>query len=181
MRLDIPCPCCKRRLRRHSSKSQTRDVVTKGKIYRIPIIRLRCPRCDKTYSLLPSFVSRYNAYANYVRECIARWFLSGISLAHILRCLCIIRDIPIVSLRSLYRWKKQWRPRFESWMLNARSRMAKELESSHLLLDLYRHGMDSLVERELVFSFALGADHSRPRIGRWLDQFNLHVPPAERW
>jgi len=180
--LDIPCPCCKRRLRRHTCTSQTRDVVTKGKVYRIPIIRLRCPKCDKTYSLLPSFVSRYNPYANYIRECIGRWILSGISLTQILQCLCAIQDIPIVSLRSLYRWKRRWLLRFEPWYVKSRIRVAKDLESSRVLLDLYRSNMDARLELDLVFTYSLGADgHSRPRVGKWLDRLNLLAPPDERW
>jgi hypothetical protein len=179
--MDIPCPCCNRRLRRHSNKSKTRDVVTKIKIYRIPIIRLRCPKCDKTFSLIPSFIAPYNSYANYIRELIGRWLLSGVSLVHLLQCLCAIRDIPIVSLRSLYRWKRQWWRRFDSWFLSTRSRMAADYEFSRVLLDLYRHGMDSKQERSLVFDYFLGTHVPLPRVGNLLSAFNLHVPLAERW
>lgn len=179
--LDVPCPCCNRRLRRHTNKSKTRDVVTKTKVYRIPIIRLRCPKCDKTYSLIPSFVTPYNAYANYIREVIGRWLLTGIPLVRILQCLCAISDVPIVSLRSLYRWKRRWWRRFESWFLGTRSRMASDYESSRVLLDLYRHGMDSKQERSFVFSYYLGASDPLPRMGKLLNAFNLYVPPAERW
>src|SRR5690606_27402490 len=67
MTLDIPCPCCNRRLRKHTNKSHTRDVLMKTKTYRIPIIRLRCSKCDRTFSLLPSFISTQLAYANPIR------------------------------------------------------------------------------------------------------------------
>lgn len=179
--LDIPCPCCNRKLRRHTTNSKTRDVVTNTKVYRIPIIRLRCPKCDKTFSLIPSFIAPYNAYANYIRELIGRWLLSGIPMVRILQCLCAVSNCPIVSLRSLYRWKRRWWRRFESWYLNTRSRMATAYESSRVLLDLYINGMDSKQERSLVFSYYLATKAPLPQVGKLLDAFNLHTPPAERW
>lgn len=179
--LDIPCPCCHLRLRRHTTNSKTRDVVTKTRVHRIPIIRFRCPKCDKTYSLIPSFVAPYNAYANYIREFIGRWLLSGIPMVRILQCLCAISDFPIVSLRSLYRWKRRWWRLFESWYLDTRSRMATAYESSRVLLDLYIHGMDSNQERSLVFSYYLNTSTLLPRAGKLLHAYNLNTPPAERW
>lgn len=179
--LNVLCPCCNRRLRRHTNRSKTRDVVTKTKVHRIPIIRLRCPKCDKTNFLIPSFVTPYNAYSNYIRELIGRWLLCGIPLVRILQYLCAIRDVPIISLRSLYRWKKRWWRCFESWFLGTTSRMASDYESSRVLLDLFWHGMVSKQERSLVFSYCLGTSHPLPRVVNLLTAFNLHVPPAGRW
>jgi hypothetical protein len=59
--------------------------------------------------------------------------------------------------------------------------MAADYESTRVLLDLYRHGMDSKQERSLVFSYYLGATDSLPRAGKLLNAFNLQAPPADRW
>lgn len=174
-----PCPRCSRKLRRHTNRSVLRNVVVRKRVYRIPIIRLRCPRCDETFSLIPSFVTPYNSYANYIREFVGRWVLSGIPMTHILRFLTAIEDFAIVSLRTLHRWKRKWKTRFEKWYLTTRSLMASDMESSSDLLELYRNGMDSEQERTLVFSHFLS--NSSLRQGKLLNIFNLRVPPAERW
>lgn len=50
------CPHCRGvvRLRRHGF--YWRNALEKGKQYRIPICRLRCPSCKKTVSLLPDLL-----------------------------------------------------------------------------------------------------------------------------
>lgn len=53
------CPHCKgqTRLARHSF--YWRNAITAAKQYRLPICRLICPSCRKTFSLLPSFLLPY--------------------------------------------------------------------------------------------------------------------------
>ena len=53
--MEIRCPCCGRRLRRHGR--YFRSVVLGGVLYRVPIYRRFCPRCHRTFSLCPCFLS----------------------------------------------------------------------------------------------------------------------------
>lgn len=39
-----------------------RNAITKYKVYRIYILRVKCPSCNKTYSVLPSFLIPYFQY-----------------------------------------------------------------------------------------------------------------------
>jgi hypothetical protein len=59
--------------------------------------------------------------------------------------------------------------------------MTADYESSRVLLDLYRQGMDSKQERSLVFSYYLATSAPLPQAGKLLNAFNLLTPPAERW
>jgi hypothetical protein len=105
--------------------------------------------------------------------------LEGIPLAHILELLCGIGGIPVVSLRSLYRWKRRFKERFGSWYLKTRREMASELDSDKNLLDLYRDGMNSDGERSLVLEYFLRSQ--LPRMGKLLGEINLHLPSALWW
>lgn len=49
------------RLHRHGFYS--RNVITRYTVYRVFILRLKCPSCNKTYSVLPSFLIPYYQYS----------------------------------------------------------------------------------------------------------------------
>ncbi|WP_417006708.1 DUF6431 domain-containing protein, partial [Aquibacillus salsiterrae] len=61
--IECNCPFCGRPLWNHGKYNRT--VHHKTKSYVIPIIRKRCPDCDKTFSLLPSFVRPWARFSNH--------------------------------------------------------------------------------------------------------------------
>ncbi len=57
------------KLHRHGFYS--RNVITKHKVHRISVLRVKCPSCDKTYSFLPPFVIPYYQYTfNLIFYCL---------------------------------------------------------------------------------------------------------------
>jgi len=57
------------KLHRHGFYS--RNVITKYKVHKISVLRVKCPSCDKTYSLLPPFVIPYYQYSfNLIFYCL---------------------------------------------------------------------------------------------------------------
>jgi len=70
------CPLClhPKRLRRHSF--YWRNAVFFYGELRIPILRLKCLSCDKTFSILPDFLLPYFQYSlQYILELLREYFL----------------------------------------------------------------------------------------------------------
>jgi hypothetical protein len=69
------CPICraKNRLLRHGFYE--RHAIDENGSYRIPICRLRCPDCEKTVSILPTFLLPYFQHAMDYIICILLAFL----------------------------------------------------------------------------------------------------------
>lgn len=173
---EIPCPCCHRKLRKHGQYE--RDVIFRNKSYTIPILRRRCTRCNKTFALIPCFIIPWGRFANPVRELLCRWLFKGISFTHLLNRLCT-NGIPILSSRTLYRWKAKFLDRWDTWFHEQRTLFAKEFEGGDGVLVLYREGMNAEQERETLLTFFLGK--WLPRKGAVLSKMNLRLPPSLRW
>jgi Domain of unknown function (DUF6431) len=174
---DTFCPCCGRRLRKHGSYKRT--VVLKHGVYVIPILRRRCPSCDVTFSLLPSFITPFMRFANHIREFLGRWLLAGVPLVRLPERLST-ESVSIVSLRTLYRWKRRLQSRFVAWWLEQRTAAAISPDLLESLLDSYRDGMNSEQERYLLFTHFFRGKRV-PRMGKLLSMINLQVPPQVRW
>ena len=65
----VLCPCCQRTYHRH----QVRDRAAWADCEhdeRIPVLRIRCPTCRATRTLLPDFLSPHRRYRNAPREAV---------------------------------------------------------------------------------------------------------------
>jgi transposase-like protein len=174
---EVKCPYCDRRLRKHGSYQ--RSIVFKRRIYTIPVLRRRCPSCDVTFSLLPCFTSPGMTFANHIREYMGRWLLAGACLSELPERLSTA-EVSIVSLRTLQRWRAKLFKRGEDWFLKQRLLLANEYEDGDGILALYREGLHSRQEIELLLTFFLGST-SLPRKGSIISKMNLRLPPAIRW
>lgn len=105
--MEIPCPCCGRRLRRHGR--YFRSVVLGVVLYRVPVYRRFCPRCRRTFSLCPCFLRPYGQFALPVHEAAARLLVRGKSPERIAERLCRGPEAGGVSGRTILRWQKRWR------------------------------------------------------------------------
>lgn len=173
---DVNCPQCQRKSRKHGHYK--RNVIFKRVTYRIPVLRRRCPHCNITFSLLPFFVIPWNSFSNTLREFCGRLFFQRVPITHFPDYFSW-NNAPVVSLRTLFRWKARFLTHWKSWKVNQRSRLAREYELGEGLLPLYRKGMNTEQERNLLLSASL-AD-KLPRKGRLLSAMNLVLPPSGRW
>ena len=105
--MEIHCPCCGRRLRRHGR--YFRSVVLGTALYRIPVYRRLCPRCRRTFSLCPCFLRPYSQFSLPVHEAAARLLVSGRSPDAIAERLCPGPTTGGVSGRTILRWQKRWK------------------------------------------------------------------------
>jgi hypothetical protein len=118
-------------------------------------------------------------FANHIREYMWRWLGMGERLAELPERLSTTQ-ISILSLRTLQRWKAKLIKRWEDWFLRQRWLLASEHENGDGILALYREGLNSQQEKELLLTFFLGGT-SLPRKGSILSKINLRLPPAMRW
>lgn len=105
--MEILCPCCGRRLRRHGR--YFRSVALGAALYRVPVYRRFCPRCRRTFSLCPCFLRPYSQFALPVHEAAARLLVRGRSPDHIAERLCQGPQAGGVSGRTILRWQRRWR------------------------------------------------------------------------
>ena len=105
--MEILCPCCGRRLRRHGR--YFRNVVLGTALYRVPVYRRLCPRCHRTFSLCPCFLRPYSQFALPVHEAAARLLVQGRSPDGIAEHLCQGPETGGVSGRTILRWQRRWK------------------------------------------------------------------------
>lgn len=103
------CPICARSLRRHGR--YFRSLVYGQVLQLLPVYRCLCPRCKKTFSLLPAFMRPYSHFGLCVREAAARLLASGGKVDVLAGRLCRSSSAGGVSVRTLRRWLRSWRQR----------------------------------------------------------------------
>lgn len=103
--MEIVCPYCGRRLRRHGR--YFRRVVLGTVLYRIPVYRRLCSRCRKTFSLCPCFLRPYSQFALPVHEAAARLLVQGRSPDRVSELLCQGPGAGGVSGRTILRWQRR--------------------------------------------------------------------------
>jgi hypothetical protein len=176
--IDVDCPICNRRTKKHGKYK--RMVHTKNQSYQISVLRRRCSYCDHTFSLLPCFLTPRARFSNVFREFIGRWLLRGIPLAHLEKQLTH-NNIPTVSLRTLRRWKKRFKERFEVWMSEQRMNVAHNYSQGVAVLELYCRGMNPIEECEFYLTVFFGGEQNIPARGRLLSTLNLRLPLSLSW
>lgn len=102
--MEIYCPCCGRRLRRHGR--YFRWVVLGVELYRIPVYRRFCPHCRRTFSLCPCFLRPYSQFSLHAHEAAVRLLVQGRSPDGIAERLCPGPRTGGVSGRTIQRWQK---------------------------------------------------------------------------
>jgi transposase-like protein len=105
--MEIACPYCGHRLRRHGR--YFRRVVLGTVLYRVPVYRRLCPRCRKTFSLCPCFLRPYSQFAQPVHEAAARLLVQGRSPDRVSELLCQGPEAGGVSKRTILRWQRRWK------------------------------------------------------------------------
>lgn len=111
--MEILCPHCGRRLRRHGR--YFRNVVLGTVLYRLPIYRRFCPDCRKTFGLCPCFLRPYSHFALPVHEAAARLLVQGRSPEHIAERLCLGPQTGGVSGRTVLRWQRRLKAVAANW------------------------------------------------------------------
>lgn len=105
--MEIQCPCCGRRLRRHGR--YFRRVVLGTVLYQVPVYRRLCPRCRRTFSLCPCFLRPYSQFALPAHEAAARLLVQGKSPDGVAERLCQGPQAGGVSGRTILRWQRRWK------------------------------------------------------------------------
>lgn len=81
----IGCQCCGYKGRLHRHGYYFRNAITQNSIYRIPILRFKCPICNKIYSALPSFLIPYFQYIfDFIFSCLYDSYISKLSYKQII-------------------------------------------------------------------------------------------------
>lgn len=123
--LALRCAGCGRQMREHGAHH--RSVVTRRRIYRIPIYRWFCPRCKHTCSVLPDFLCPYARFVTLLREVVVRRRLQrGRSWRDLAREISS-PAVSVVSERTLRRWVRTvrgiagtWGQFLTAWLLEQR-------------------------------------------------------------
>lgn len=169
--MDISCPCCGRVTRKHGKYEKT--IHFKHQSYRISILRRRCPDCNKTFSLMPSFSIPWGRFGNHLYEVFVRWILEGIPV-HRLAEWVTTASVSVVSHKTLYRWKRRFEDFIVSWLVDQRKRLAAEFAEGDGVLSLYRQGLSTKEELQLLLAFYFyEVGSSVPGIGRVLSVLNV--------
>lgn len=166
----IYCPCCGRITRRHGKYEKW--VHFKHQSFRIPIMRRRCPDCNKTFSLMPCFSLSWARFANHIYEFFVRWSMAGIPISQLAEWLTT-SSVSVISLKTLYRWKKRFFDLMGNWWISQRKEWAEKFQEADGLLSLYRNGMNSNQEIHFLLSFYFGKNESVPRRGRLFSMIYL--------
>ncbi|WP_345774247.1 DUF6431 domain-containing protein [Cytobacillus sp. S13-E01] len=169
---EVFCPCCGRKTRKHGKYKKT--IHFKHQSFRIPIMRRRCPDCNKTFSLMPCFAIPWGRFAIHIYEFLGRWLISGIPISQLAELLTT-SSVSVVSLKTLYRWKRRFQELWGNWWIDQRKKWIAEFDGEEGVLPLYREGISSSQEIQLLLSFFFN-DGAIPCKGRLLSMINLRQP-----
>ncbi|WP_412734015.1 transposase [Heyndrickxia coagulans] len=147
----------------------------KHRSFRIPIMRRRCPDCRKTFSLMPCFTSPWARFANHIYEFLGRWLMEGVPIGQLAQRLTT-PSVSEVSLKTLYRWKHRFLEFWGKWWIDQRKKWASEFQEGESFLSLYREGIRSDEEIQLLLSFFFAEIGSVPSKGRLFSTINLRQP-----
>ncbi|MDC3425113.1 hypothetical protein NC797_11405 [Aquibacillus sp. 3ASR75-11] len=85
----------------------------------------------------------------------------------------------VVSLKTLYRWKKQMGHFYQKWLVNLRSQVLDGLHFGEQLINLYREGVTT--SEECLFFLNYYFDGRLPKRGNLISTINLSLPTKEWW
>ncbi len=94
------------RLHRHGFYS--RNAITRYSTHRIFILRIKCPSCFGTYSLLPSFLIPYRQYTfDVIFLCLHQLYVTKNSYQKILKTFREFNSYTPLKLGNIYSFKKR--------------------------------------------------------------------------
>ena len=94
------------KLHRHGFYS--RNVITRYTAYRIFILRVKCPSCNKTYSLLPSFLIPYYQYSfDFIFLCLCYIYIKKHSYLKIVSIFKQLNPKSTFSISNISFYKKR--------------------------------------------------------------------------
>lgn len=129
------CPACGwPRLRKHGRF--WRQLVLGVLFERVPVYRLLCPGCEKTFSLIPSFMRPYSQFGVHVHEAAARMLGASNPIRAVSRRLCSSASAGGVSQRTVARWLQQWRSKAQrllEWLVESILRIRPGFDTSPYL------------------------------------------------
>lgn len=134
------CGRCPSKRRPHRHGQFWRTVFTRMQRWTIPVLRFRCPDCNKTLSLPPDFVEPHHQTAVDVKEEVIRQSCEQ-------RCLAEIAEEPLSATGGSYAEKTLWR-----WLRTWENRRARQ-EAGLWSLLLCR-GLDEPLPRERKSAWA---------------------------
>lgn len=174
---EVTCVCCGRALHKHQYVQRT--VVWKTRLRTITLLRVRCATCDKTYTLLPSFLLPWQRFAAHIFEYFALLLLLGLPITHMAEQLTSWAS-SIVSIRTLRRWKKRLHPKLQSWLSEVREAASREAPWDQLLLDMHRSRGSIVQEAQLLLAYFFGIrEVPVPFPGNILSRLQLALPPGK--
>lgn len=104
------CPVCRVPCWRHGQ--YRRGAIDRHGEQRIPVYRQRCPKCGKTFAVLPAFVRPWTVVATLVREAVVRsHYARGQPLSALVE-----QFADVASARTVLRWLAEARAR-SVWVL----------------------------------------------------------------
>ncbi len=94
----------------HRHGFYTRNAITRFSTYRVVILRVKCPSCNKTYSLLPSFLIPYRQYTfDVVFLCLYQTYLGKSSYQRIVTYFREKNPATGICAGNIYSFKKRMR------------------------------------------------------------------------
>ena len=99
------CKHCQSEAKFYKHGSFTRSVLTMEELLEIKIFRFKCTACDKTCSVLPSFLRHNHTAALDVQEHVVQSHSKGVALRIISEQLS---PQLAFSEKTLWRWKNYW-------------------------------------------------------------------------
>lgn len=85
-----------------------RYVITQYEVYKVFILRVKCPSCNKTYSLIPSFLIPYRQYCfEHIFLCLYYSFVKGYSYLKILEVFKGLNPHTLFSSANIYFFRKR--------------------------------------------------------------------------
>ncbi|MBD8071281.1 hypothetical protein [Bacillus sp. PS06] len=85
-------------------------------------------------------------------------------------------SVSVISLKTLYRWKHQFQDFWGSWWIEQRKRLVFDFQEGDGVLSVYRGGMSSNEELQLLLTFFFGKNTQVPCKGRLFSMLNLRQP-----
>jgi hypothetical protein len=124
---------------------------------------------------MPCFSHSWARFANHIYEFFMRWLMVGIPISQLAEWLTT-SSVSVISLKTLYRWKKRFFDFWGKWWISQRKEWIEEFQEADGLLSLYRQGMSSNQEIHFLLSFYFGKSESIPRGGRLFSMIHLRQP-----